>query len=79
MREPRRCVHITTCGTDSWWEASVIRWGLGSMLWDDPELCDGSRVGGRLNREGICVYLRLILLAETNTPLQSNYFPIKNK
>ena len=49
------CTYIT-CKTDSWREAAVEHREVRSVLYDD--LGGGWRgLGGRLKREGICVYI----------------------
>ena len=55
LREPRRHLYTTPCETELV-GASVISWELRSALWADPELCGGGGVGGRLSKEGRCVY-----------------------
>ena len=60
MREEYGHVYATMCETDSLWEAAIEHRELSSVLHDDREGWDGSRVGGRLKRERIYVYLQLI-------------------
>ena len=61
------------------------KWTFAVWLGIQPMPCDsleGWEAGGSFKREGTYVYLRLIhcwCMKETNTTLQSNYPPIKNK
>ena len=48
------------CETHSQQEAAEEHRELSLALWDDLEGWDGSEVGGRLQREGMYVYISLI-------------------
>ena len=55
----RVALTFTMCKTESEWAAAVQRRALSLVLCDDLEGRDQG-VGGRLKREGTCVYIQLI-------------------
>ena len=83
VREWHGHIYTTKHKIDSQWEAAAQHREISSVFcdhlegWDREGGREGDTRGGRYGDICICITDSLCCKAETNTPLQSNYTPIK--